>query len=69
MLFPQPFILDNEICAVQLFGRKLFEPIPKRSLLIADRPSDQPRIIEVSWNGQRYLVFQRDLEEHAYPAS
>lgn len=64
---PQEFVLRREVGAIQLFGRNRIERIPPDAVIFADRVSTHARMIEVVWNEQRYIVFQRDLEERAQP--
>jgi hypothetical protein len=66
---PQEFVLRREVGAVQLFGRNRIERIPPDAIILADRPSTHERMIEVTWNEKRYIVFQRDLEERTEPRS
>jgi hypothetical protein len=62
---PQEFVFRREVYAIQLFGRNSLERIPPDAVILADRHSTHGRMIEVVWNDKRYVVFQRDLEEHA----
>lgn len=69
MEFARDLILREEICAVQLFGHNLLQRIPPGSVIVADRPSTYVRMAEVIWRDDRYIVFQRDLEERTEPAA
>jgi hypothetical protein len=64
---PQEFVTRRVVGAVQLFGRNRIERIPPDAVILAHRPSTHARMIEVTWNEKRYVVFQRDLEERAEP--
>jgi hypothetical protein len=64
---PQDFIVGREIHAIQYFGQGLLEPIPAGEVVLAERPSNYARMIEVVWDQKRYLVFDRDLTERAEP--
>jgi len=61
-------MLREEICAVQLFGRSLIECIPRGSVILVEGPSTYVRMLEIIWEGKRYSVFQRDLEERTESA-
>jgi len=63
----QEFVTRRVVGTVQLIGRNRIERIPPDSVILADRPSTHARMIEVTWNEKRYVVFQRDLEERAEP--
>lgn len=67
MSLPGEFVLSQEICVIQLFGQNLLERIPTRAVVFADRPSSYTRMIEVVWQGKRYAMFQRDLEDRTRP--
>ena len=62
---PLEFVLCDEICAIQLFGRNRLECIARGSVIIAEQASTYARMIEIVWREKRYLVFERDLEERA----
>jgi len=66
--FPQEFIVRRELYAIQHFGQSRLEPIPAGAFIIAERQSAYARMSEVVWQGQLYLVFDRDLAERAEPA-
>jgi hypothetical protein len=72
MHFPQEFVLQREILAVQLFGdgqgHAHMEQIPGEAHLVADCPSQYARMIEILWQDRRYIAFERDLEERAVAA-
>ena len=68
MQFDRKLVLRDQICAIQLFGRKVLELIPAGSSIFAEHPSSYVRMIEVVWQEKRYLVFQRDLEERTRPS-
>ncbi|HTW64353.1 MAG TPA: hypothetical protein VME17_07040 [Bryobacteraceae bacterium] len=68
MQFGRELVLREQICAIQLFGRKALERIPAGSIIFAEHPSNYVRMIEVVWQQRRYLVFQRDLEERTKPS-
>ena len=72
MHFPQELVLQREILAFQLFGdthgHTHLEQIPCDALIVADRPSNYTRMIEILWHERRYIAFERDLEERGVPA-
>jgi len=68
MELPREFIVRREVFAIQLFGRNLLERIPPDALIFVDCPSTYKRMIEVVWEGRRYVVFERDLKERTEPA-
>ena len=74
--FPQEFILQRDISAVQVCGDPHIESIPCKARVVAERVSNNPEgieesesshspMIEVVWDGERYLVFEEDLKERA----
>jgi hypothetical protein len=67
MQLPQEFVVRSEIHAIQHFGPSLLERIPRGEVILADRPSPYPRMIEAVWHEKRYLIFERDLKERAEP--
>jgi len=67
MQLPQEFVVRREIYAIRHFGQSLLEPIPPGEVILADRPSPYARMIEAVWQGKRYLVFERDLNERTEP--
>ena len=64
---PQRLVLRSEVYAIQLFGRNGLERIPPGSVISADGHSSYARMIEVTWNGNRYVMFERDVEERTEP--
>jgi len=60
---PQEFVLRREVYAIELFGGNRLQRIPLGSVILADRPSAYVRMIEILWEGKRYIVYERDLEE------
>jgi hypothetical protein len=64
---PQEFVVQREIHAIQHFGQSLYETIPPGEVILADRPSNYARMIEIVWQEKRYLIFARDLAERAEP--
>jgi len=67
-MLPREFIVRREVYAIQFFGRNLLERIPPDAVVLADRPSPYKCMIEVVWQGRRYVVFERDLRERTEPA-
>jgi len=66
--YPEKFIVCREIHTIQHFGQSLLEPIPAGEVILAERPSSYPRMIEAVWQERRYLIFERDLRERTEPA-
>lgn len=67
MNLPQEFVVRREIHVIQHFGQSLFEAIPPGEVILANRPSNYARMIEIVWQEKRYLIFARDLAERAEP--
>jgi hypothetical protein len=67
MQLPQKFVVRCEIQAIQHFGQSMLEPIPPGEFIFAERPSPYAHLIEVVWQGRRYLVFEHDLETRMEP--
>ena len=65
--FPQQLILRAEVWAIQLFGRNGLERIPSGTIIVAEKHSQYARMIEVVWDGERYVMFERDVEERTEP--
>lgn len=64
---PQEFVILREFHAIQHFGNSRIEPIPAGEGILAERPSNYARMVEVVWRNRPYLVFERDLTECAEP--
>jgi len=64
---PQQLIIRTEVYAIQLFGRNGLERIPPGTVIVTDGHSLYARMIEVTWDGKRYAMFQRDVEERTEP--
>jgi len=62
MQLPRKFVVQREVCAIQLFGRNLLERIPPEAVILADCPSTHKRMIEVTWQERRYVVFERGFK-------
>jgi hypothetical protein len=74
--FPQEFILQRDMSAVQVCGDPHIESIPCKARVVAERAANNPGgieesesshspMIEVVWDGERYLVFEKDLKDGA----
>jgi len=62
-------VVDDEICAIQLFGRSTLECIPPGSVIAVQEASKYARMVEILWCEKRYLAFERDLEERTQRAA
>ena len=64
---PQEFVVQREVYAFPLFGRSVLACIPPGVVILASCRSTHKRMIEVIWQEQRYVVFERDLQERMEP--
>lgn len=64
---PQEFVVQREVYTFPLLGRSVLECIPPGAVVLASRRSTHKRMIEVTWQEKRYVVFERDLQERMEP--
>jgi len=64
---PRQLLVRTEVYAIQLFARNGLERIPPGAVIAADGHSPYARMIEITWGGKRYAMFQRDVEERTEP--
>jgi hypothetical protein len=64
---PQKFIVLSEVYAFRLYGRSVLACIPAGAVVLASCRSTHKRMIEVIWQEERYVVFERDLQERMSP--
>jgi len=58
-------VIEPTIAMFDEGGRYVAHPVPAGAIILVDDSVDGDRLTDVTWDGQRVLIFTRDLRTRA----